>query len=281
MGRDSQFWARRAIWAVLVIATAVFLVVKVKAVMYVSKPARDIYDAIETVPDDKIIIISCSWAPGTIGENGPQTEALVRHCFKAGKRFAIFGWIDPAGPTLAQAIAERYQAQYGRRYGRDWVNWGFNTGGIPMIRGLAKNIPGTIKQDVLHTPIAKIPAMDGIRDIHDVGLVIEVTASASLGAWVDFIYGIYRTPLGYACTGVMAPEAFPFYDAGQIVGVLKGLAGAAEYETLMGYEGDALKRMPAQSSAHAVMIGLVVLGNIIHFRARRRGEAPGRRLSAP
>ena len=281
MGRDSQFWARRAIWVVLVIATAVFLVVKVKAVMYVSKPARDIYDAIEAVPDDKIIIISCSWAPGTIGENGPQTEALVRHCFKAGKRFAIFGWIDPAGPTLAQAIAERYQAQYGRRYGRDWVNWGFNTGDVPMIRGLAQNIPGTIKQDVLHTPIAKIPAMRGIRGIHDVGLIIEVTASASLGGWVDFIYGIYRTPLGYACTGVMAPEAFPFYDAGQIVGVLKGLAGAAEYETLMGYEGDALKRMPAQSSAHAVMIGLVVLSNIIHFRARRRGEAPGRRLSAP
>jgi len=281
VGRDSQFWARRAIWVVLVIATAVFLVVKVKAVMYVSKPARDIYDAIEAVPDDKIIIISCSWAPGTIGENGPQTEALVRHCFKAGKRFAIFGWIDPAGPTLAQAIAERYQAQYGRRYGRDWVNWGFNTGDVPMIRGLAQNIPGTIKQDVLHTPIAKIPAMRGIRGIHDVGLIIEVTASASLGGWVDFIYGIYRTPLGYACTGVMAPEAFPFYDAGQIVGVLKGLAGAAEYETLMGYEGDALKRMPAQSSAHAVMIGLVVLSNIIHFRARRRGEAPGRRLSAP
>ena len=281
MGRDSQFWARRAIWVVLVIATAVFLVVKVKAVMYVSKPARDIYDAIEAVPKDKIIIISCSWAPGTIGENGPQTEAIIRHCFRAGKHFAIFGWIDPAGPTLGQAIAERYQARYGRRYGRDWVNWGYNTGDVPMLRGLAKNIPGTIKQDVLHTPIAKIPAMGGIRDIHDVGLVIEVTASASLGPWVDFIYGIYRTPLGYACTGVMAPEAFPFYDAGQIVGVLKGLAGAAEYETLMGYEGDALKRMPAQSSAHAVMIGLVVLGNIIHFRARRRGEAPGRRLSAP
>jgi len=281
VGRDSQFWARRAIWVVLVIATAVFLVVKVKAVMYVSKPARDIYDAIEAVPKDKIIIISCSWAPGTIGENGPQTEAIIRHCFRAGKHFAIFGWIDPAGPTLGQAIAERYQARYGRRYGRDWVNWGYNTGDVPMLRGLAKNIPGTIKQDVLHTPIAKIPAMGGIRDIHDVGLVIEVTASASLGPWVDFIYGIYRTPLGYACTGVMAPEAFPFYDAGQIVGVLKGLAGAAEYETLMGYEGDALKRMPAQSSAHAVMIGLVVLGNIIHFRARRRGEAPGRRLSAP
>jgi hypothetical protein len=279
--RDSQFWSRRAIWLALAIATAIFIVVKVKAVMYVSKPARDVYAAVEAVPDNKIIIISCSWAPGTIGENGPQTEALIRHCFKAGKHFAIFGWVDPAGPGLGQIIAERYQAQYGRRYGRDWVNWGFNTGDIPMLRGLAKNIPGTIKTDIFHTPITKIEAMRGIRTHRDIGLVAEITPSASMPPWVDFYYGIYRTPIAYACTGVMAPEAFPYYDAHQIVGVLKGLAGAAEYESMLGYEGDALKRMPAQSSAHAVMIGLIVLGNIIYFRGRRRGEAPERRLSAP
>jgi len=278
LGRDSQFWSRRVIWLALAIATAAFLLVKVKAVMYVSKPARDIYDAIEAVPASKLIVISCSWAPGTIGENGPQTEALIRHCFKAGKRFAIFGFVDPAGPGLGQAIAERCQAQYGRRYGRDWVNWGFNIGGIPMIRGWAKNIPGTIKRDIFRKPITSRPVMAGIKTVRDIGLVIEITPSLSLQTWVDFIYGIYRTPIAYACTGVMGPEAFPFYDAHQIVGVLKGLAGAAEYEQLMGYEGDALKRMPAQSSAHAVVIALIVLGNILYLRARRRGEAPERRL---
>jgi len=36
--------------------------------------------------------------------------------------------------------------------------------------------------------------------------------------------------------------------------------------------------MPAQSSAHAVVIALIVLGNILYLRARRRGEAPERRL---
>jgi hypothetical protein len=102
---------------------------------------------------------------------------------------------------------------------------------------------------------------------------------------VDYVYGIYRTPLGYACTGVMAPEAFPYYDAHQIVGVLKGLAGAAEYEKLVGYEGNALKRMPAQSSAHALMIALIVIGNVIFLRSRRRGlpasggRAPAKRLT--
>jgi hypothetical protein len=280
MATGWQFWSRRVVWLALAIATAIFLLVKVHARMYVSRPALDLYHAVEAVPKDKIIVVTCNWEPGTRGENGPQTEAIIRQCLMLGKRFAIFGWAYPAGPMLGQQIAERLQGRYGRRYGRDWINWGYKTGQAMMIRGWAKNIPGTIEEDIFHKPVISYPVMRGIKTARDVGLVIDITPSSTLLTWVEFVYGIYRTPIGYACTGVMAPEAFPYYDAHQIVGVLKGLAGAAEYEQLLGYEGDALKRMPAQSSSHALMIGLIVLGNIIYFRARRRGEAPRRRISA-
>ena len=280
MKRDSQFWSRRIIWLLLAVAAAVPLVVEIKAQMYVSRPALDLYQALEAVPDDKIVVISCNWEPGTRGENGPQTEALMRHCMKSGKRFAIFGWAYPPGPQLGQQIAERLQDEYGYHYGEDWVNWGWKTGTDVMVRAWAKNIPETIKEDISHTPLSEIPVMRGIQSARDVGLILEITPSNTLPTYVRYVYGIYRTPLGYAPTGVMAPEAFPYYDAGQIVGVLKGLAGAAEYEKLVGYEGDALKRMPAQSSAHLLIVVLIIIGNVIYFRARRRGEAPGRRLAA-
>jgi hypothetical protein len=280
VGIDWQFWSRRVIWLALVVAVAIFLLVRVHARMYVSRPALDLYRAVEAVPSNKIIVITCNWEPGTRGENGPQTEALIRQCFELGKRFAIFGWAYPAGPQLGQQIAARLERRYHRRYGRDWVNWGFNTGGATMIRGWAKDIPGTIKEDIFHKPVTSYPVMKGIRSARAVGLIVDITPSNTLLTWVEFVYGIYRTPIGYACTGVMAPEAFPYYDAHQVVGILKGLAGAAEYETLLGYEGDALKRMPAQSSAHALIIALIVLANVLHFRARRRGEAPGRRVGA-
>lgn len=280
MASGWQFWSRRLIWLALAIATAIFLLVKVHTRMYVSRPALDLYRAVEAVPKDKIIVVTCNWEPGTRGENGPQTEAIIRQCLMLGKRFAVFGWAYPPGPMLGQQIAERLQGKYGRRYGRDWINWGYNTGGATMIRGWAKNIPGTIKKDIFGKPVTSYPVMSGIKTARDVGLIIDITPSNTLLTWVEFVYGFYRTPIGYACTGVMAPEAFPYYDAHQIVGVLKGLAGAAEYEQLLGYEGNALKRMPAQSSSHALMIGLIVLGNIIYFRARRRGETPGRRGGA-
>ena len=274
-----QFWVRRIIWALLVVITAVFVVVKVKATMYVSGPALDFYRAVEAVPKDKIIVISCDWEAGTRGENSPQTEALIRQCFEQDKRFAIFGWVYPPGPTFGQQIAERLAPRYHKRYGRDWVNWGFKAGGAIFIRAWAKDIPGQIVQDIFGTPITRLPAMQGICTIRDVGLIASITPSASVPVWIRYIYGFYRTKIVYACTGVMAPEAFPYYDAHQVAGVLKGLTGAAEYETLLRYRGDAMRRMPAQSAAHAAIILLIVIGNVIYIYSRRRpgaGSPPGR-----
>ena len=43
----------------------------------------------------------------------------------------------------------------------------------------------------------------------------------------------------------MAPDLYPFLDSGQLKGLLGGLAGAAEYETLIDRSGQATKGMSA------------------------------------
>ena len=48
-----------------------------------------------------------------------------------------------------------------------------------------------------------------------------------------------------------------------------GLAGAAEYETLVDYPGDATKGMSAQSLAHFIIVVFVILGNAAYFASRR------------
>jgi hypothetical protein len=106
----------------------------------------------------------------------------------------------------------------------------------------------------------------------DLGLIVDITPSGTVPTLIRYIYGIYRTPIGYACTGVMAPEGFPYLDSGQLVGILKGLVGAAEYERLIGYRGEATERMPAQSFAHVLIIALVAVGNIQFLLSRRRSK---------
>jgi hypothetical protein len=278
--RKRVFYARRAIFFLTALAVAIPLRAGFHLPMTVGWPAKHLYEAVENVPADKVIILSISWGAGYKGETQPQTEALLLHLAKTGKRFVIWSWSDMQGPELAQQSAERITQEYGRKYGIDWVNWGFKTGGSAMLRGWAEDIWGIIKEDRRGTPLKELPIMQNIHSQKDIGLIIDISSGAWSGTptvlyYVQFLYGVYGTPIGYACTGVMAPEAFPYLDSHQLVGLLRGLAGAAEYEQLEGYQqlegspGPATMRMAAQSFAHILIIVLIILGNVIYFLDRR------------
>jgi hypothetical protein len=68
----------------------------------------------------------------------------------------------------------------------------------------------------------------------------------------------------------------PFYAAGQIVGILNGLSGAGEYESLLagaypGYPTELIPPLDAQSVAHVLVILFVVVGNIGYALTRSSG----------
>ncbi|NIM04553.1 MAG: hypothetical protein GTO55_01380, partial [Armatimonadetes bacterium] len=264
------FYIRRAIFLLIAVAVAIPLLTRIEFPMIVGWPAQNLYDFVDKVPPDKIVVVSTSWSAGSQGECAPQTAALIRHLAKSGKRFAIWSFSDIQGPELAQAIAEPVTKEYDREYGVDWVNWGYKTGASAMIRGWAKDIWGTVKEDIKGTPAEELPFMENVRSHEDIGLIVDISAGVLAGTntvnyYIQFLKGLYNVPVGYACTGVMAPEAFPYLDSGQIVGMMRGLAGAAEYEALVGFSGDATRRMTAQSFAHVLIIALIIIGNAGYF----------------
>ena len=81
----------------------------------------------------------------------------------------------------------------------------------------------------------------------------------------------------------------PYVKSGQVRGILAGMPGAAEYESMVKNElqkmqnenhpginssvavptGKATGRMSAQSIAHLVMVLFIILGNISYFIDRR------------
>ena len=68
----------------------------------------------------------------------------------------------------------------------------------------------------------------------------------------------------------MAPKMFAYIDAGQMVGLLGGRKGGAEYEKLLGLPDKSTKGMGAQSLIHLIIIGFIVLGNVGYFMSNRK-----------
>lgn len=239
----------------------------------VSPAAQGFYDTIEKMPSNKIALVSANWAAGTESENRPQTEAIIRHLFMRNKKFAIISF-DPQGSKFADDIATGIAKEMGKKYGEDWVHWGFRPPQQMVLtaQGIGRDIPKTIGTDKNGTPLSKIPMMRGVKSVKDVGFIAEITPSSTIGIWIQFIYGQkeYRTPILYAPTSVSGPEGYNWLDSGQIKGMLVGMKGAAEYEQLIGHKGFATRGASALSSSHLLIIILIILGNIGYISSRRR-----------
>lgn len=248
----------------------------------IAPPTRSFYETIEKIAQDPVkkeglVIVSCNFGSGTLAENLSQTEAVLTHLCKHHLKFAIFAFSDPQGRELGGRAAEKVAAKYGYKYGENWVNWGYRPSAAiqPMLKTAVTDIPGAFGNDVKGTKLADVPVMKGIRNTENVALVVEVAAANTLPAWIQFFQRAGKNPIDtlYCPTSVMANEAYPLLDTGQLQGMLVGLKGANEYENLLQEPGFATQASASLSYSHVLIIALIVLGNygMIMERRRRQG----------
>ncbi len=266
------------------------LVAIVLSVPVIMRPARhpdkdtifpevqNAYDTIDRVPPGKIVLVSTTWGAGAKAENEPQMEAVMRHMFKKRIKFAILAW-EPGGSEITWQSAERIQNAMHAKYGRDWVHLGFKTGPpFAIASGLGENFASVFSKDRNGTPLSKLPAVSFVKDYRQIGAVVDITSTGMMGIWVPYLTMPKHIPLVYCPTAVMAVSAYPYLDSGQLSGMLNGVMGAVQYETLIGQENkrtDASAISWALSCAHIYILLLIVIGNLGYLAARRAGVVSG------
>jgi len=234
-----------------------------------SPRTRAVYRHIEALPPRSAVMICFDYGPASMPELHPMGIALARHAFS--RKLRVIGLtLGPEGLIMAQNALSAAAKDYGAREGEDWVNLGYKPGFISVILGMGTDIPKVFRTDHRGVPIAELRAMDGIRTYADLGLVVELTASPAINDWVVFAQSRFHAKLAGGVTAVMATDMYPYLQAGQLIGLLNGLKGAAEYEALIRHPGLASLGMTSQSFAHVAILVFVVLGNIGYFATRRR-----------
>ncbi len=195
--------------------------------------------------------------------------AFLRHAFRNDLRVVIT-CLWPASPPLVEAALAPLVDEFDKEYGVDYVNLGYMTGGPVTILGMGNSIPGTFPRDYYGTPVAEIPLMREVDNLDDIELVMEVSAGTpGTREWVQQAVSRFSVTLGAGTTAVGAPNFYPYISSGQLVGLLGGLKGAAEYEILVGAPADAVKGMDAQSIVHALIVFFILFGNVVYFVSGR------------
>jgi hypothetical protein len=117
--------------------------------------------------------------------------------------------------------------------------------------------------------------MRGVNSYRQMAMVVNLSGSSATDYWIQFAQGRYHAPLVVGCTAVMATDYYPYLSSRQILGLIGGMKGAAEYEALIGTIGDARRGMDAQSLVHLIVVALVIVGNGALFLSKRAGDSGG------
>jgi len=266
---------RRIIFTVIGLCTLLPLLYPVGLPIKISPEVRGVYDHIESMPERSVFLLSIDFDPASKPELYPQAISLLRHAFRKNLRVVTMTlWVSGTG--MADQIVTQVAKEMGKEYGTDYAFLGWSPGGNAVIINMGQSLSSAFPSDYGGRPTKELPLLDGVRSLKDVNYMVSLGAGRpGVEEWYVFGKDKYKFELGGGCTGVMAPGLYPLLRSGQINGLIGGLRGAAEYESLIGQKGQAVAGMDAQSATHLAIIVLVIICNVFYLSLRRTARAQG------
>ena len=268
---------RRIIYLVVFLLVSIPFFVSIPVRMEISPVVKSLYDRVEMIAEEnkrsgeeKVVLLAMDWSPSVKAENEPQTAAMIEHLFRRGVKFILMSHVLPEGPLMAERIAEAAAKRLGKKYGEDWVNFGYRRMATADFRAFVEDIYVMIEKDFRGTPIRDVPVMKNVSSLRDVALVFCVTGSSAHYWWIFYAQPVVRCDIGVGVTAIIGPEVRPLIDAGQVVGMMEGLSGAAQYEQLLKNPARGTRGMASQNLVHLWVIVAMALGNIGYVMERRR-----------
>ncbi len=265
-------------WIYLMVALAVIIpfLLPVRFPISVTPETKDVYDYIEAMPDSSVVMLVFDYYPSTMAETQPMTIAAMYQFFRKNMKVITLSNIPLGGPSMAELITRQVAEEFHKVYGVDYVNLGYKANYVAVLKGMGTSIESIFPTDNSGTPLRDLPLMRSVKNYADVKFIFEVADNATADYWVSIVNAGYGTPMAIGATAVMAPKLYAYIGAKQIVGLLGGMKGAAEYEILINRRDAAYRGMDVQSLVHFLIVALVILGNVGYFAGRRyRRRAQG------
>lgn len=267
---------RRYIYVLLILVVLVPLLNPLGLPIGNSPETQAVYDAVDKLPPNSLVILSPDFSPGAEAELWPQTLAATHHLMQEGHRvIALSLWAD--GVMYAARAMDTVAPEYDYEYGVDYCVLPWKAGRAAALAAMGRDFRSVYTHDFFDTPTSDLEIFADIEDINSIDLIFSFATGDDQDYYMQQIEAVYGVPITGGCTAVSTPGRMPYIQSGQLQGILSGLKGAAEYEKLVNRPGLAIAGMDAQSLAHALVILFVLLGNVAFFVGRsRQGTGGGR-----
>ncbi|MBC8416146.1 MAG: hypothetical protein ISS80_01490 [Candidatus Cloacimonetes bacterium] len=310
-----QVLDRRYIYIVVALAIIIPLIIPFNSKTYVTVPTENVYKKIDSFAGrkDRAILMCFSHDASTMAELFPMEVAILRHCFERKIQVFTICFMPAAKPLMDYAL-QTAKEEYNVQSGIDYCNFGYKPWGLflPILLGMGDDIAEAVDIDDEGRKISNLEIMKEIKNYNEMNLVVDFAASAAVYSWITYARARFGANVAAGITAVMAADNYPYLQTGQLIGMLSGLKGAAEYEKLVDifathkepdaegilqpapreFSKEVLKvswiklsdiknrnyktariGMNAQTVAHIMIIVFIILGNIGYFSSKKKKKA--------
>jgi hypothetical protein len=230
----------------------------------IGNEVKALYEKIEGLPPGSFIMMSLDYDPATRPELHPQAVAVIRHAMRKNLRVMILtlnagatGLIDEIGERMPKDIAP------GKVYGTDYVILPYQPNPVAVMTQIGMDMYKIYDKDRDGALLKDMPVMKGIRNVKDMQLGMCITGTAMLDYWVAYTADKFKFPFAGGTTAVSQMGYAPYLQTGQLKGLMGGMKGAADYETLIGVKEKGTSGIDALSLAHMMVLILIVAANIM------------------
>lgn len=260
---------RRYVFLFIGLAAFLPLIFPLGLPLGVTPSSEDLFNAVDSLKEGSVVMLTFDYYPSTLPETEPMSYAALRHLFRKNIRVITLTTIPLGALSVMEEVVNNVAREYDREYGVDYVNLGYKYGYVAVMLGMGRRISDIFPRDNYNNKLEDLPLMQEVKNYDDVDFLFVVSDNATVDYWVSLVNAQFGLPMGAGVTAVMAPKSYSFLQTGQMVGLLGGMKGAAEYEKLSQNPGRATRGMDPQSIIHLLIIIFIVLGNVGYFVSKR------------
>ena len=233
------------------------------------------YNTVDALPADSVVLFDIGYGSGGYPSLGPGNIAAFHQMFEKDLNIVIMA-TALEGSMMYPLIMEGVQPEsnYGAVYGEDYVFLGYIAGDQTAMAGILGDLKALVSNDYEGTSIDTLSIMDNVGGADDFDLVAYLTtAGGTAEGWVYQAYSQYSADVVGGCLSMMTTSIKPYYDSGQILGIMDGIKGAADLEFLTGHAGDAIVSSDILSFTQTLVLIFIVIGNVSFWMAKGQKEA--------
>lgn len=261
---------REVVLGLVVIAMIIPTLKPLGLPLMIGDMAKDWYNTVDALPEGSIVLFDIGFGAGGYPSLGPATIACFHQFFEKNLKVIIMATALEGSmmyPLIMEAV--KPEINYGAVYGEDYVFLGYIAGGMTAMAGVLGDLHALVSTEYTGTPISQVNLLKDVTGADDYDLVSYITtAGGTSEGWVYQAYSAYDRPLVGGFLSMMTTSMKPYYDTGQLLGLIDGVKGAADMEFLTKHPGDAIRSSDVLSFTQTLVLIFIVIGNISYWGAK-------------